>query len=124
MSRELAWLRTLRGWQRRGSPSRQRMLSESAQRPFLSRDLRGHAVRNGDRPQHDNHAYCPLPGVAPVELEDILIAGPDLPLHLAGNSRNQFQTELTRTRASCVARANSLPVLPSPGTGGRPARTS
>ena len=55
----------------------------------------------------------------PWELEDVLIASVDLPLNLEGNSRNQFHPELTRTRADCVARANSLPVLPNPGIGGR-----
>jgi hypothetical protein len=60
----------------------------------------------------------------PWELEDVLIASLDLPLNLEGNSRNRFHPELTRTRARCVARANSLPVLPNPGIGGRPASGS
>jgi hypothetical protein len=60
----------------------------------------------------------------PWELEDVLIASLDLPLNLEGNSRNQFHQELTQARARCVARANSLPVLPNPSIGGRPARTS
>jgi hypothetical protein len=58
----------------------------------------------------------------PWELEDALIAALDLPLNLEGNSRNLFHPELTRARARCVARANSLPVLPNPGIGGRAAR--
>jgi hypothetical protein len=60
----------------------------------------------------------------PWELEDVLIASLDLPLNLEGNSRNRFHPELTQTRARWVAHANSLPVLPNPGIGGRPAGRS
>jgi hypothetical protein len=55
----------------------------------------------------------------PWELEPDLIAAVDLPLNLAGNSRNRFHQVLTQTRARCVAQANALPVLPNPGIGGR-----
>jgi|SRR5579862_5166519 len=55
----------------------------------------------------------------PWELEDYLIAVLNLPLNLKGNSRNQFHTVLTATRARCVAQAKALPILPNPGVGGR-----
>ena len=55
----------------------------------------------------------------PWELEPDLIAAVDLPLNLAGNSRNRFRQVLTQTRAGCVAQANALSVLPNPGIGGR-----
>jgi hypothetical protein len=55
----------------------------------------------------------------PWELEDDLISALDLPLNLEGNSRNRFHQILTQARARCVAQANSLPVLPNPGMGGR-----
>jgi hypothetical protein len=59
----------------------------------------------------------------PWELEDELIAELDLPLNLQGNPRNRFHS-VRRVRASCVAQARALPVLPNPGTGGgRRART-
>ena len=55
----------------------------------------------------------------PWELEDDLITALDLPLNLMGIKHNQFHPVLTQVRATCVARARELPVLPNPGTGGR-----
>jgi hypothetical protein len=54
----------------------------------------------------------------PWELEDELIAALDLPLNLQANSHNQFHSVLTAARASCVAHARALPVVPNPGIGG------
>ena len=60
----------------------------------------------------------------PWELEDDLIAAVDLPLNLEGNSHNRFHPVLTQTRARYIAQANSLPILPNPGIGGRSQRIS
>jgi hypothetical protein len=53
------------------------------------------------------------------ELEDHLIATLDVPLNLEGNSRNAFHPRLAQVRAESVSQANTLPVLPNPGIGGR-----
>lgn len=55
----------------------------------------------------------------PWELEDVLIANLDVPLNLDGNSRNAFHAHLSDVRRRCVALADTLPVLPNPGVGGR-----
>jgi hypothetical protein len=53
----------------------------------------------------------------PWELERELIASLDVPLNLAGNTRNIFHATLTRIRADAVARARELPILPSTVSG-------
>ena len=55
----------------------------------------------------------------PWELEAYLITALDLPLNIEGNSHNQFQPALKALRASCMAQARALPILPNPGIGGR-----
>src|SRR5262249_17400710 len=52
---------------------------------------------------------------SPWELEDELIAALDLPLNLQGNPHNRFHS-VRRVRASCVAQARALPVLPTPAS--------
>ncbi|MGB3770487.1 MAG: hypothetical protein WBA00_05045 [Rhodococcus sp. (in: high G+C Gram-positive bacteria)] len=56
---------------------------------------------------------------SPWEVEDQLIEQLNVPLNLDGNKHNSFYLTLKAVRAAAVANANSLPVLESPGVGGR-----
>ncbi len=66
------------------------------------------------------HAFVSVVGhPRPWELEDELIATLDVPLNLEGNSRNAFHSALSEVRRRAVVTADSLPVVPNPGVGGR-----
>jgi hypothetical protein len=68
----------------------------------------------------DRHAFVSwIEDERPWILEDHLIAVLDLPLNLDQNKHNAFHATLTAAREQAKRHADTSPILPAPGVGGR-----